>query len=95
MPGYRRVGARFLALSVLALALVGVIPLVPAAPARAASRATSQATSQAASRVVNPAPVEQSTVTLGDTSVKSVLFLRRWHSESERGNATSQLHEAG
>ena len=56
MPGYRRVGARFLALSALVLALVGVIPLVPAVSARSASQ------------VVNPAPVEQSKVTLGDTS---------------------------
>ena len=60
MPGYRRVGARFLALSAMVLALVGVLPLVPAASARAVSWATS--------RVVNPAPVAQSAVTLGDTS---------------------------
>lgn len=57
MCGYRHVGARFLALSALVLALAAAVPVVPTSPAHAAPQ------------VVNPAPVEQSKVVLGDTSV--------------------------
>ncbi len=54
---YRHAGTHILALSALVLALVAIVPVAPATPAKAAPQ------------VVNPAPVEQSKVILGDTSI--------------------------